>query len=112
VAGDFNGDGILDLAVTNRNGADVTILLGKGDGTFTAAPGTGALTNLTAVAIGDFNGDGIPDLAGISSLGGLSPTSGTSVFLGNGDGTFSTGPSFGGGPSYDSVNFGGCPAHS
>jgi len=33
--GDFNGDGILDLAMVN-GGSAVTLLLGKGDGTFTA----------------------------------------------------------------------------
>ena len=35
--GDFNGDGKLDIAVTNMASNNVTILLGKGDGTFTAA---------------------------------------------------------------------------
>ena len=36
--GDFNGDGLLDLAVANYSDATVSILLGNGDGTFTAAP--------------------------------------------------------------------------
>ena len=60
--GDFNRDGIPDLAVADQqeisNG--VTILLGNGDGTFTAAasPETGSLPN--SVAVGDFNGDVIP----------------------------------------------------
>jgi hypothetical protein len=42
VVGDFNGDGIPDLAVANTggtsifNGNSVSILLGNGDGTFTA----------------------------------------------------------------------------
>ena len=34
--GDFNRDGIPDLAVTNAGSGTVTILLGKGDGTFKA----------------------------------------------------------------------------
>ncbi len=35
VAGDFNGDGHLDLAVANRQRSDtVSVLLGNGDGTF------------------------------------------------------------------------------
>src|ERR1700674_3445380 len=34
VSGDFNGDGKLDLAVTNLYGNSVSVLLGNGDGTF------------------------------------------------------------------------------
>ena len=62
--GDFNGDGILDLAVADNDGAPITILLGKGDGTFTQVangPVTGFYPN--SIVVGDFNGDGIPDLA-------------------------------------------------
>ena len=43
VTGDFNGDGRTDLAVANYDDNDVSILLGKGDGTF-AAPGQFATT--------------------------------------------------------------------
>ena len=32
--GDFNGDGIPDLAISNESSSTVSILLGKGDGTF------------------------------------------------------------------------------
>jgi hypothetical protein len=35
VSADFNGDGTADLAVANFDSSDVSILLGKGDGTFT-----------------------------------------------------------------------------
>ena len=35
--GDFNGDGTLDLAVANYRSANVSVLLGNGDGTFQAA---------------------------------------------------------------------------
>src|SRR5439155_12001723 len=34
--GDFNGDGIKDLAVANGGSNDVSVLLGTGDGTFQA----------------------------------------------------------------------------
>ena len=37
VAGDFNGDGKLDLAVTNQGDNTVSILLGDGTGNFTLA---------------------------------------------------------------------------
>ena len=104
--GDFNGDGIPDLAVTDSSGfiyspggpvplsAAVKILLGKGDGTFTTSstPNLGVI--ISPVVVGDFNGDGIPDLA-VHSCGELGecgngePDS-VIVLLGNGDGTFTT----------------------
>jgi hypothetical protein len=88
-AGDFNGDGIPDLVVTDMNQGfpelgNLTVLLGNGDGTFTASaesPETGAIPY--SVMVADFNGDGKPDLA-IANAG--SNTIG--VYLGNGDGTF------------------------
>jgi subtilase family serine protease len=82
--GDFNGDGILDMAVTNGGDNTLTILLGKGDGTFTAAaasPETGAYP--ASVTVGDFNRDGKADLA-VANLYSNNVT----VLLGNGDGTF------------------------
>src|SRR4051794_20111383 len=41
-AGDFNGDGKLDLVVANFNSNSVSVLLGNGDGTFGAAVNYGA----------------------------------------------------------------------
>ena len=89
--GDFNGDGHADLAITNQidstvtyAGSSVSILLGKGDGTFTSAPTIyNPPVQPRAVVIGDFNSDGIEDLA----VAGY----GSQVFLGNGDGTFQDG---------------------
>jgi hypothetical protein len=40
VAEDFNNDGKLDLAIVNTGDNTVTLLLGKGDGTFTPASGS------------------------------------------------------------------------
>lgn len=83
---DFNGDGHPDLAVGNYgveyNGNTVSVLLGRGDGTFAARADYQTMYGPRCVATGDFNGDGSPDLAvGVE-------TGFVSVLLGNGDGTF------------------------
>ena len=91
--GDFNGDGIPDLAFGNADGSTVTILLGNGDGTFTAsAVDRGPSVYAIALAVGDFNGDGIQDIAVQCEYingggGGI-----VDILLGNGDGTFSVKP--------------------
>jgi hypothetical protein len=89
-AADFNGDGLLDLAVSDSNSGStaLTILLGKGDGTFTAAssnPTVGLYPD--GIAVADFNSDGIPDLA-VTSV----DQDEVVVLLGKGDGTFNAGP--------------------
>jgi VCBS repeat-containing protein len=64
--GDFNSDGDPDLAVANLDSNNVSVLLGVGDGTFTAPinfPVFPVGNGPTSVAVGDFNGDGKPDLA-------------------------------------------------
>jgi hypothetical protein len=78
---DFNGDGKPDLAVANWGDNTVSVLLGKGDGTFQEAVNCAAGTGPLWVTVGDFNGDGKPDLA-VANIAGVS------VLLGNGDGTF------------------------
>ncbi len=89
--GDFNGDGKLDVAAMNPAGNTLSILLGNGDGTLQAA---------TLAVAGDFNGDGFVDLyceiTGYVSGGGRSNVAPyvyttSTMSLGHGDGTFSTG---------------------
>jgi uncharacterized protein YjdB len=94
-AGDFNGDGKLDLAVANAGDNTVSVLLGNGDGTFQSAVSYAAGTYPYSVAVGDFNGDGVPDLV-VANNGGNN----VSVLLGNGDGTFQAAVNYaaGGGP--------------
>jgi Concanavalin A-like lectin/glucanases superfamily/FG-GAP-like repeat len=60
---DFNGDGLLDLAVANVESNNVSVLLGQGDGTFQTHVDYGTGSSPVQVAIGDFNGDGRLDLA-------------------------------------------------
>jgi hypothetical protein len=83
VTADFNGDGKLDLAVTDSVGNAVIILLGNGDGTF-GAPTTIPVGNgPDAIVAADFNNDGKIDLA-VANYGDGTIT----LLLGNGDGTF------------------------
>lgn len=62
---DFNGDGNLDLAVTNRGSNDLSVLIGTGAGGFTNISNSPIAIGLSpvGVVIGDFNGDGKTDLA-------------------------------------------------
>jgi len=90
-AGDFNGDGQLDLAVANSNSNNVSILLGNGNGIFGAATNFGVAGNvLPSVVVGDFNGDGRLDLAVANSN-----SNNVSILLGNGNGTFGAATNFG-----------------
>lgn len=83
VTADFNGDGVADLAVTNSGDSAVSILIGRGDGTFGAASSVAVGAGPTEIIAADFNADGKPDLA-VANSNGASLT----VLIGNGDGTF------------------------
>jgi hypothetical protein len=61
--GDFNGDGRLDLAVSNFVGQSVSVLLRQPGAGFALEGGAITLGAATAVAAGDFNTDGRLDLA-------------------------------------------------
>ncbi len=74
-AGDFNGDGIQDIAVGTlfQQGA---LFLGKGDGTFQSAGGLNAIgpsyyAYNDGIVSGDFDGDGLDDLAVSLSIDGI-----------------------------------------
>jgi hypothetical protein len=71
------------VAVANRNGNTVTILIGNGDGTFRDQVSVATGTAPDAIVVGDFNGDNIPDLAICDQI-----DDDVSILLGRGDGTF------------------------
>src|SRR5581483_9014268 len=83
---DFNGDGILDLALAAENAGSVAVLIGAGDGTFAAPVNYSAVINSSYVNAVDVNGDGRQDLVVIGQFA-LDPFA---VLLGNGDGSFQT----------------------
>jgi hypothetical protein len=84
VAGDFNGDGHLDLAMPVEGG--IAILLGTGSGTFASADSYDVGQIVGAAAVADFTGDNFPDIA--VTLEATYPR----LLLGNGKGSFTLGP--------------------
>jgi large repetitive protein len=87
--GDFNGDGIPDIAVANGGSNNLSVLLGKGDGTFGPAVNFDAGVSPGRVVVADINGDGKPDIAVLVNVNlDISAPGAMSMLLGNGDGTF------------------------
>jgi hypothetical protein len=83
VAGDFNGDAHLDLAVANNVTFGLTILIGDGKGAFSGpfhVAGAGGY-DATDLVAADLDGDGDLDLA-------LAHYGGVTTFIGNGAGGF------------------------
>jgi hypothetical protein len=81
---DFDADGFLDAAVASPRaprGRHVTVLLGRGDGTFRIRRYLPVRVYASRLSSGDLNGDGSPDLV-FSDSGALA------VMLNRGDATF------------------------
>jgi trimeric autotransporter adhesin len=87
VAADLNGDGKVDLVVASSYVDALSVFLGNGDGTFGSELLLPSISIGSAVVVADFNGDGKPDIVTVenSSTGGA-----IRLFLGNGDGTFTS----------------------
>jgi FG-GAP-like repeat/FG-GAP repeat len=84
-AGDFNGDGQDDLAVTDTTDNAVWIMEGNGDGTFQAVGSYPVGQDPDAVTATSLSDDGALDLIVANAN-----SNDVSVLLGNGDGTFQT----------------------
>ena len=89
---DYDGDGFLDLYITNTRDTKNALFHNKGDGTFTNVAeqaGVTSETGNTAVVAGDIDNDGCTDLilAGDGGFRGNDP-SGFRVYANNCDGTF------------------------
>jgi hypothetical protein len=85
VLADFTGDGVLDLVVPNYFSADVSVLIGNGDGSFAPQRRFDAVFKASSAAAGDFNGDGALDLAVLDRTAGSATVA---ILRGRGDGTF------------------------
>lgn len=80
---DLNLDGEPDLVSVNSKDSGLSLLYGKGDGTFHSPRNIQVAAEPTMVAAGDINRDGIPDLV-VNSRGAEMFV----VLPGNGDGSF------------------------
>jgi len=87
---------MLDLIVANYGSNTVSVLLGNGDGTFSAQQTFATGNEPRSVVVADVNGDTHPDV--ITTNGGGS----VSVLAGNGNGTFAAQQTFATGPFPDS----------
>ena len=83
-AGDVNGDGNLDLVISDYYSSQTAVLLGDGHGHFHQLKTQKSFAFSAPLALVDLNGDGKLDL--IANTFG-NPGS-INIFLGNGDGTF------------------------
>ena len=96
LSADFNGDGKMDLATANTENSstgDISVLLGNGTGSFSAATSIGLSigTIPSGLCSGDFNGDGKVDLAAATILNDAPHAS---VLLGTGTGAFGAATNF------------------
>jgi hypothetical protein len=68
-AADLDGDGSLDMVVSNTQGMDAGVYYGRGDGTFRPQIRYGVQYDFDDVNVADYDGDGRADIAGPAGIG-------------------------------------------
>lgn len=91
-AGDFDGDGVPDLAVARFTAKSVEVLRSLGGGMLTKLRTLTISGEGYALAAGDLDGDGKPDLA--VAQNGAGPTLPVTVLLNKGSGSFAPGVNY------------------
>jgi hypothetical protein len=104
---DFNKDGNADLVV--NNGAEVSIYLGNGNGTFAAGASYAYISSSGFMRAADLDGDGNIDLFvglsdGLTYSGDIGEPNMAYALMGNGDGTFVGAPIVNGNGAYNGKN--------
>jgi hypothetical protein len=84
---DINKDGRRDLVIADKDGEQVVVLLGNGNGTFQPARFSPVSQPPSGVVAGDFNRDGKLDVA-------VACEKSVQILLGRGDGTFTHGATY------------------
>lgn len=82
IAGDFNGDGFLDLALASEASNTINVQLGQGNGSFVAGSNLTLSGKPLSIASADFDSNGILDLVVVGKKR-------VTLHLGQGNGTFS-----------------------
>jgi hypothetical protein len=101
---DFNGDGHVDVGVTNDaspSATRVSVFRGRGDGTFRSALNSPAGVGANEMVVGRFNGDSIPDLA-VTDFS----SDEVDILIGTGTGSFKAPKTFPAGPTPADVALG------
>ncbi len=95
---DFNGDGLMDFAVGSTANNRVNVLLGDGEGGFSASTSYVADMGVRGLSVLDLEGDGDADIVTANRTG-----NNLSLFLNNGDGSFAPAINIEGGGNQESA---------